>query len=416
MKKSALPGKRRFPNPIALIALLMLTACNLNTTTQQNTNQSISGEPQVRIASPLPNATFLEGVQVNIQAQVSNAGADINRVEVAVDDTIISTLSEPNTSGAPVFSVVETWTSAGVGTHSITVTAIRGDGTTSAPQSVTINIVAQGGQQLSNNNSNSNDNEAGGGNDNASSGNDNSARATNTPSQPTNTPPPSNTPQPEATSTPSKPTASFTTGVNVRRGPDTLFEPPIGSFAANDTAEILAVNTSRTWYKVRYYNGEGWVFGNLLSVSGDTSNLPVDPGPPVPTLTPTPIPATPVPQTNINLVAGNIRTDPDQPTCSGTFSISFDVANFGTTAYPGGVRVAVEDGVPGGLMTRTEAVVPALQPNQTLPVEGIRLTVSVNFNEEHVLALIIDPDNQVPETNEGDNRGEKRYTLKRGNC
>jgi cell division septation protein DedD len=416
MKKSALPQKRRFPNPIGLVALLMLTACNLNTITQQNTNQPISGEPQVRIASPLPNATFLEGVPVNIQAQVLNAGADINRVEVAVDDTIISTLSEPNTSGAPVFSVVETWTGAEVGTHNITVTAIRGDGTTSAPQSVTINIVNQDGQQTSSDDSS--DNPAGEDNESSALGNDNSStRPTNTPSQPTNTPPPSDTPQPDATDTPSKPMASFTTGVNVRRGPDRLFEPPIGSFAANDTAEILAVNTARTWYKVRYYNGEGWVFGNLMSVSGDTSNLPVDPGPPIPTLTPippTPIPATPVPQTNINLVAGNIRTDPDQPTCKQTFNIYFDVANLGSTASPSG-SINVED-TSNGLVTRTQGGFPAIQPGQTVNIGPIPLTVDTNYEAEHVLALIIDPGGQIAETNEGDNRGEKRYTLRRGNC
>ncbi len=419
MMRSALPRKRRFPNPVGLIAMLLLTACNLNATVQQNTNQPISGEPQVRIASPLPNATFLEGVPVNIQAQVTNAGADINRVEVAVDDAIISTLSEPNTSGAPVFSVVETWTAAGVGTHTITVTAIRGDGSTSAPQSVTVNIVTQGGQQPSaNNNSNSNDNQTGsGGNDNTSSGNDNNTQATNTPSEPINTPPPSDTPQPQATDTPSKPMASFTTGVNVRRGPDTLFEPPIGSFAANDTAEILAVNTTRNWYKVRYYNGEGWVFANLLSVSGDVANLPVDPGPPVPTITPippTPIPATPVPQTNVNLVAGNIRTDPEQPTCKQTYNIYFDVANLGTTASAGGT-INVEDSS-NGLVTRTQGAFPAIQPGQTLNIGPIPLTVDTNFDAEHVLALIIDPGGQIAEINEGDNRGEKRYTLRRGSC
>jgi hypothetical protein len=412
MKKSALPRKWRFLNPIMLVALL-LTACNLNTSVQQNTNQLITGEPQVRIASPLPNATFLEGVPVNIQAQISNAGVDINRVEVAVDGAIISTLSEPNTAGAPVFSVVETWMAAGVGTHIVTVTAIRGDGTSNPPQSVTINIVSQSGQQSSN--SSNNNNQSSGGNNNSTSGS--GAQPTNTPSQPTNTPPPSNTPPPQATDTPSKPMASFTTGVNVRRGPDTLFEPPIGSFAANDTAEVLAVNPARTWYKVRYYNGEGWVFGNLLTLSGNTSNLPVDPGPPVPTLTPippTPIPATPVPQTNINLVAGNIRTDPDQPTCKQTFNIYFDVANLGSTASPSG-SINVED-TSNGLVTRTQGGFPAIQPGQTVNVGPIPLTVDTNFEAEHILALIIDPGGQIAELNEGDNRGEKRYTLKRGSC
>src|SRR5687767_8243726 len=39
--------------------------------------------PVVRITAPLPNTTFLFGVAVNVQVQVSNAGPDIDRVEVS---------------------------------------------------------------------------------------------------------------------------------------------------------------------------------------------------------------------------------------------------------------------------------------------------------------------------------------------
>ncbi|MBE2267941.1 MAG: hypothetical protein IAE80_06885, partial [Anaerolinea sp.] len=45
---------------IPLLAIL-LSACNLNTSSQNNA-VNVSGEPQVRIVSPLPNATYLEGV------------------------------------------------------------------------------------------------------------------------------------------------------------------------------------------------------------------------------------------------------------------------------------------------------------------------------------------------------------------
>lgn len=392
---------------LCVLLLLTLAACNLNTI-GENAVQAITGVPQVRIASPIPNATFLEGVPVNIQALISNAGADISRVEIAVDQTVVATLQAPNAAGAPTFTISQSWTAAGVGSHTITVTAFRQDNTGSEPASVTISVVNQAGQTSSAEET-----------EEASGDNPASAQPTSAMTQPpTDTPEPTNTPEPEATPTPSVPMATFTTGVNVRRGPDTAFEPPIGSFAANQTAEITGVNPARTWYKVKYYNGEGWVFGNLLTVSGDVSNLPVDPGPPTPipaTPTFTPVPATPTPQTNINLVAGNIRLDPGQPTCKETFSISFDVANLGTTAYGGGVRIAVED-TANGLVTRTEGVVPPLQPNQTLAVTGIRLTVDTNFEVEHTLALIIDPANEVPETNEGDNRRELKYVLKKGSC
>ena len=66
-----------------LLLVVGLAACNLNQS--QVTSTTVSGNPEVRIVSPLPNATYLEGVPVNIVANVSNAGADIDRVEVLVD-------------------------------------------------------------------------------------------------------------------------------------------------------------------------------------------------------------------------------------------------------------------------------------------------------------------------------------------
>ena len=44
------------------------------------------------------------------------------------------------------------------------------------------------------------------------------------------------------------------------------------------------------------------------------------------------------------------------------------------------------------------------------------LTVSTFFSEEHRLTITADGNNQVPETNEGDNQDVRTYTLDRGSC
>lgn len=400
-----------------IMALLLLAACNLNTTGEPiGGGAIISGAPEVRIAAPPPNATFLEGVTVSIQALVSNAGPDIDRVEIAVDDTLIHTLDDPNSAGAPAFSVQQTWTAAGVGAHTLTVTAIRADGSASTPATVTFSVVAQGGAGASAEASPTSASPTSGGGNGAAPTTQNpdpaQPAATSTP------PPPTEPPAPQATATPNVPTASFTTGVNVRSGPDVLFNPPIGSFAAGESTPILAVNPAGTWYKVRYYNGEGWVFGNLMTVSGDINSLPRDPGPPVPTLTPlppTPVPVTATPSLNINLVAGNIRLDPNQPACNATFNIFFDVANFGQNRSPGG-SISVENFAPSGAVERTAGAFPEIDPGQTISVGPIPITISVNFEEEHRLRLTIDPNNQIAETNESDNVRELSYRLARGGC
>lgn len=83
--------------------------------------------------------------------------------------------------------------------------------------------------------------------------------------------------------------------LNVRSGPSVRFNPPIGRLLADNTVELLAVNTTRDWYKISFNNREGWISGSdqYVEVAGLVSSLPVEPGPPTPTATNTPIPATP---------------------------------------------------------------------------------------------------------------------------
>jgi hypothetical protein len=67
-----------------------------------------------------------------------------------------------------------------------------------------------------------------------------------------------------------------------------LFDPPIGSVAPGQTAEIVARTQAGDWYQVRLQSGTAWVSAQLVTVSGDISQLPIDNGPPIPTLTTTP--------------------------------------------------------------------------------------------------------------------------------
>ena len=394
---------------LALFLLPLLAACNLNTSADVS-NQPITGAPRVQIVSPLPNATYLEGVAVNIQALVTNAGEDIDRVDILVDDENLASLTQPNEAGTPSFSLTQSWPAAGTGTHTITVTAFRSDGTTSEPAAVTITVINQVAQQEETPEVTVEPTDDENGEDEPT------PAPTEAPEQ--EEPEESDEPEePEDEPTPDVPTATFLTGVNVRRGPDTSFEPPMGSFAANDTSEVLAVNPSRTWYKVRYYNSEGWVFANLMSVSGNVDNLPVDAGPPTPTPVPptaTPVPATATPQIDVNLVAGNITTDPGTPTCGQTFRVFVDIANFGSTTSPGG-SIRVED-ESNGLVTSTVGVFGEIEPGQTRNFGPIPLTVDTNYGAEHELRFIVDPNNEIAETNEDDNRNDKDYTLQRGDC
>lgn len=399
------------------IFALILTGCSLNFS-PPNVVQTISGPPQVTIVAPLPQSIYFEGVDVIVQALVSNAGADIDRVEVAVDSNIVATLTEVNPDDAASFSVTHRWRASGAGGHEVSVTAFRSDGTSSPPASVPF-TVRSGGESTEEAETTS-----------EATLRQATARPTSTDTQATQAP--ANTTAPPPTSPPAQPTqpqasapvATFSQPVNVRRGPGTIFNPPIGSFNAGQTAEILGRNPAGDWYKVRYGSGEGWVFASLVSVTGDTSALPVDQGPPVPTSAPptaappTAIPAaTTAPATTANLVAGIVVLNPPSPVCNQTFSIGFDVANLGSerTAASGTVTLQDVRAADGSVQQETIGGFPVLEPGQTFRVD-MALTVSTWFDEDHRLILVIDPNNQIPETQDGDNRVELTYRLSKGNC
>jgi hypothetical protein len=185
--------------------------------------------------------------------------------------------------------------------------------------------------------------------------------------------------------------------------------------------EVLAVNASRTWFRVRYGSGTGWVSAALIILSADPSGLPVESGPPPPTPTsalPTMIPlATNTPQTSINLVAGTITLLPSAPVCNQTFIVAVDVANLGAQASTQATTVRVSDAraSDGTPVQTVSGDVPALDINQQVRVE-VPITVNAFTGEDHILTITLDPDNLVPETQDTDNERVVTYTLARGTC
>jgi hypothetical protein len=225
---------------------------------------------------------------------------------------------------------------------------------------------------------------------------------------------------PAATMTPTydpTPRGTVTTAsANVRTGDSTLF-PAIASLPQDTVVELVGISsTGSGWYQVRLASGQlGWMSPTVISVSGDVGRLPRV-TPPPPPVTPTPIPtATPV--TSANLVAGIVVLNPNPPVCSQTFIVGFDVANLGSTATAGSGIVSLTDvrAADGSVQASTVGGFPILQPGQTFRVD-MPLTVSTFYNETHRITLIIDPQNQIPETTRDDNTRTIEYVLQKGPC
>lgn len=432
MMRSAM--SRRLRGVIGITLLILTAACTLPDA--EGTGQPvISGVPLVEIVSPLPNATYLEGVSVNIQTSVSNAGADVERVEIAVDGAIIATFPQPNPSGSPVFSLTQPWPITALGAHSISVTAFRKDGTSSTPKSVEIRVVSQSEQSAAteeptqttqttqtqnNTGATTAPTDAPAATTQQNQPTNNNAQPTTAPTDappPTNPPAPTNTPPPP---TSSKPLARMNIGVNIRSGPSTSFNPPIGSLAANTEVDLLGVNPSGDWYKIQYYNSPGWVFAPNVTVIGNTANLPVDAGPPTPAPTavpPTAVPATAVPTSNVNYTITSAIINPHPFTCAADSSIKVTITNNGTSAATDGGFITVQDFLTSNnqKLEETQGVFPALQPGQSFTAEMF-LRVNTNYGVEHRTVITIDSTNQTLESNENDNQNVSTYVLQKGGC
>lgn len=427
----------RLTTAILLCVLLATAGCTLSLPGQQTeVIPQFAGAPQVRITAPLANATYLQGVSVNVQVQVVNAGPDIDRVEVSIDGVLLAMLPEPNPTGAAAFGVTQSFAPEDAGTYRIEARAFRAEGAPSDPAVVTITVI--------------------------------DSLPTRTP-QATNTVPatptvqattavpsvqPSATPRtptqaavvssPTPTSTlPSGPTAAISATsaipmghfqgiVNVRRGPSTNFEPPLGTFQAGQSTEILALNTDGTWLKVRFAGGEGWVFRQIVETDGPVDSLPREAGPPIPTLPPaTATSPAPIVQPT---------SAPAQPTASSGDGPNLIVVNWEMRMISGGginqintnqpsiafVRVRNTGSQPtGGFFAVLTIVNSSDSGNKVVEAGAIgglapgeEQIVQVGFTDPYpagtgrTAVIRLDENNQIPETNEGDNESTPiSYTL-----
>lgn len=433
MSRSASTASVRVWRGVLLLAVLVLaSACSLTVAPDSGPNAvSYEGPPQVRIASPLPNATYLSGTAVNILARIENAGPDIAQVQITLNGSIIGETTNPNPAGAAVFTVTNSWPAGTAGPYTIGVVAVRADGTRSDTAEVQITVRAVDDiAPVTDNTGNTPVPQPAQPTADTSTGTSGQTvpntpapqQPTQQPQQPTqapavtNTPapPPTNTPVP-ASPTPDRPRVRVSTGANIRLGPSTVFEPPLGSVAAGGEYDLVAVNPAGDWYKIRVFNGEYWIFSGLAERLGPTGGVPVDAGPPTPIpATPTPLPTnTPIPS-QVDLVIDSWTTNPGQPVCNQAATETIVVRNAGSGNFGGG-RLVVEDLFNNNIGGSVAGDIPALGPGASAQIT-LQLTVNNNFLEGHTRRLRLDPDNAVAEIDENNNSRTYQYVLAQGNC
>ena len=379
-------GMTRLSRLMLILVLMIVSGCSL-AVPPGDSAAAFEGPPVIRIASPLPNQTFLAGATVIIQARIENAGPDLTRVSVLLDDALAGEELNPNEIGAAEFSVKIDWPTSIPGQYEIAVTAERGDGVLTR-ETVTVTVIDQ--------------TSPGAGDESSqppASSDEQNADATTSEAVSSAVPAPTAaalSPQPGSL------TANVITASNLRAGPSTLFDPPLGSIAASQEVEIVAANPAQDWYKIRYDNGEAWIFAELVSAAGDIASLPLDPGPSLP----------------INLVAADIAISPHPLVCGEAGQIDVTVRNEGTAAAVLGSWIKVEAILKSTseVLADAETVFPPISAGEEYTARAA-LAVDIHYNETQTIRVTIDSPNLVAESSEDDNVSyAEEYVLKQGSC
>ena len=211
---------------------------------------------------------------------------------------------------------------------------------------------------------------------------------------------------------------------NVRAGDNTFYQI-VGFLLEGQTANVLGTSSRGTrWYFIELANGvSGFIHPNIVRTEGDLSNLrsispPPLPPTPIPIPTAIPVAAAPAaPATGADLVFGGASVSPHPPTCNETYTVNVTIRNDGN-ADSQGVIVEVRDSRAndGQVLQTTRIGFPPVPVGQSRSAFG-QITTSRYYKELHHINLYLDVDNQVAETNEGNNHhAEAPYVLRRGNC
>ena len=274
-----------------LFAALVLAGAGCNLVfTPPGAASRFEGPPQIIIAAPLPNQIFLVGTTVILQARVENAGADLARISVLLDEALLGEKTNPNETGAATLPLSIDWPTSNPGSYQLAVLAERGDGT-SARADVTIRVIAQGESQAP---------EPASAESTAESG---EAAADAAPGE---------LDQPYVS-------ASLIQPSQLRRGPSADHDVIVGELEKDTSIVIVAVSPYRDWYRIQHAEAEqAWLLAESVA-EVDISGLPAETGPPLP------LP---------NLVVESLRLQPDAPVCGEEIAISATIRNIGTHRAP----------------------------------------------------------------------------------
>lgn len=375
---------------LLMLALLVCASCNLEVGSEES-GMGFEGPPVIHIAAPQPNQTFLAGTTVIVQARVENAGPDLARVAVLLDESLLGERLAPNETGAAVLPLTIDWPTSRAGRYTIAVVADRADGN-SARADVAIEVIS--GQRPT-------------GIPPTEAAISDSGSATALPSSAI----PATSPAPTATAYlgPSQVAGKALTVANLRPGPGADTGQPLGSLVAGTEVTIVAVNPARDWYRISYGESDSaWIDASFIEAADVTDGLPVETG------------EAPLPAEGVNLLITDVRLEPATPICGEAAVIRATVQNAGTLDAQTSPWVSAKAHLlsdQGVVAENAETTVLSRLKAGEETVLEMSIIISAGHSQRQVIRVTVDSGNHVLESNEDDNVGDSpEFELSRGNC
>ena len=123
---------------------VVLSACNLSTPAPPTPLPSATPAiPQAQILYPPHNQRVIEGVIFDIDILASDPAAQIQRLELYVDEILLQS-SETESGQEQNYRITTNWLAKGIGWHKFSAIAYRADGTASNPHIIALEVIAPG--------------------------------------------------------------------------------------------------------------------------------------------------------------------------------------------------------------------------------------------------------------------------------
>ena len=352
---------------------LLCAGCNLGVT-GEGASATFEGAPIIHIAAPAPDQVFLAGATVIVQARVENAGADLARISVLLDDALLGEKRNPNETNAAVLPLTIDWNTSNAGEFKISVVAERGGGVF-AREDVNIRVIEEADQ--------------------------------------TTRPMDSAQERPESTDDEtqgdeSAPVAGLMLQpARIREGPGAAYDLA-GNLDENVEILIIAVNPAREWYRIRADDqAEAWIYAEFARAAADVSRLPVESGPPLPDAG------------GVNLVALEVRIEPPIG-CGEEATVLARIRNAGAVASQSVAWVIAAPMLTSDGSSLDEdpplAYLKALEAEEEDTIE-FSMTLTARVGDEQFIRVVADSGNHLAETDETDNsRDSPPFILQPGVC